>query len=178
MARVRSGGVDIDLPRGWEGQIRPIAEDPLIAAERAASAVSDTGAPGAAPNRAGHPGAPRVVLHASNFPLPAERGDFGGGAVEQMGPRHVFVSLVEYDRADAGSALFTRQGVPRRVRAGEFHPQALQRALPGQAGLQHFFTAAGRAFCLYVVIGSHRLARVTVAAVNEILSTIEITDEP
>jgi hypothetical protein len=176
MARVRSGGVDVDLPRGWEGQIRPIAEDPLIAAERAASAVAD-GAPGISSSSAGR-GAPRVVLHASNFPLPAERGDFGGGAVERMGPRHVFVSLVEYDRADAGAALFTRQGVPRRVRAAEFHPQALQRALPGQAGLQHFFTAAGRAFCLYVVIGSHRLARVTVTAVNEILATIEITDEP
>src|SRR5688500_10631681 len=103
MARIEADGVTIELPQGWEGQIRR-AED-------------DRAAASAAPGR---PVYPRVVLHAANFALPPERGDFGSNAVEAMGARHVFVSVIEHDRADADSALFSRQGVPRRLRASDF----------------------------------------------------------
>ena len=157
MARIDADGVTIDLPQGWEAQIRR-AEDDRAAADLDGGAA-----------------APRVVLHAANFPLPPERGDFGSNAVEAMGARHLFVSVIEYDRAQAGSTLFQREGVPRRLRASDFHPQALQRTLPGQAGSQTFFTVDGRAFCLYVVLGNHRLANVTMPAVNRILEGITIT---
>ena len=157
MARIDADGVTIDLPQGWEAQIRR-AED-------------DERAPAAAEGGAAYP---RVVLHASNVPLPPERGDFGSNAVEAMGARHVFVSVIEYDRAQAGSALFRREGLPTRLRAADFHPQALQRTLPGQAGSQTFFTQGGRAFCLYVVLGNHRLANVTMPAVNQVLAGVTI----
>ena len=159
MARIDADGVTIDLPRGWEAQIRRAEDD-----DRAPVDAED-GAP-----------YPRVVLHASNFPLPPERGDFGSNAVEAMGSRHVFVSVIEYDRAQAGSELFRRQGVPPRLRTADFHPQALQRTLPGQAGSQTFFTVGDRAFCLYVVLGNHRMANVVMPAGNEILGNIAISD--
>ena len=38
--------------------------------------------------------------------------------------------------------------------ATAFDRNSLQRAVPGQSGLQQFFTHRGRAFCLYVVLGS------------------------
>jgi hypothetical protein len=174
MAQVRADGVAIGLPQGWEAQISRLEEDPNAVAESAdpgdvsASAMGALGGP--------EPVAPRVLLHAANFALPAERGDYGSGAVEQMGKRHVFVSLVEFDRAAAGSALFQRTGVPRRLRPGDFHPEALQRPQQGQGGHQSFFTEAGRAFCIYVVLGSHRLAKLLVPVVNDILATIEIDE--
>jgi hypothetical protein len=178
MAQVRADGVAIGLPHGWEGQIRHCDEDPNVAVGRAdavpggevpvAGDVGTLSAPEIPP--------PRVLLHAANFALPADRGDYGSGAVEAMGRRHVFVSLIEFDRSDAGSALFARTGVPRRLRAGDFDPNALQRPLPGQGGHQSFFTEAGRAFCLYVVIGSYRLAGMLVPVVNDILATIEIDE--
>ena len=157
MARIDADGVMIDIPRGWEVQIGRAEDD------RAAAGVG-TG-----------PTHPRVVAHAANFPLPPQRGDFGSNAVEAMGARHVFVSVIEYDRARAGTALFQREGVPRRLRASDFHPQALQRTLPGQAGSQTFFRVGARAFCLYVVLGNHRMANMTMPAVNKLLEGITIT---
>ena len=44
----------------------------------------------------------------------------------------------------------------------------------GQSGRQIFFNANGRAFCLYVVLGSHRQRNVLVPLVNEVLATLEI----
>lgn len=163
MTQVRARGVQVQVPRGWECQIRRCDDAPGAPA----APVGELAAAAAGP-------LPRAVAHVANFALPAERGDFGGGAVELMGARNVFVALVEFDRADAGTALFARQGIPRRLRAGDFHPEALQRTIGGQAGHQTFFTERGRAFCLYVVLGSHRLAGMTVPAVNEILATLEV----
>ena len=37
-----------------------------------------------------------VVLHAASFALPAERGDYGSGAVEVMGGSDVLVCLLEH----------------------------------------------------------------------------------
>src|SRR5690606_11380020 len=97
-----------------------------------------------------------IVAHAATFALPANVADFGGGAVERMRRRDVFLSLVEYGPESVGTPLFSRQGVPRALAARDFQPDALQRPLPGQGGTQVFFTDQGRASCLYVVLGSYQ----------------------
>lgn len=123
-------GFDVVVPDGWDVQIT--AREPHE-------------------DDASH----QPVVHAGNFPLPNDRGDFGSGAVDVMDGRHVFVSLLEYDPAEASSALFARRGMPRRLRQAEFGRNRLQRAIPGQSGYQKFFNEGGRAFCLYIVLGDH-----------------------
>ena len=50
----------------------------------------------------------------------------------------------------------------------------LQRTLRGQAGVQRFFHEAGRAFCLYVVLGSFARRQEMVGAVNEVLASLAV----
>lgn len=147
MPPLKDRGLTLDLPPGWEGEIyrRPPGRD-----------------------RRTHP-----VLHAANFPLRPGRGDFGSGAVELMTAGHVFVSLFEYGPEAVGTALFAKQGLPD-VRPEDFNPHTMQRPLPGQAGSQYFFTFNGRAFCLYVALGSHRMRGRVVPLVNEVLRTLRI----
>jgi hypothetical protein len=114
------------------------------------------------------------VLHAADFPLPAVIGDYGSGAVEIMGPHHVFLSLIEFDPADAASPLFAHER-PTRITAGEFGPDKLQRGLLGQAGAQFFFTDRGRPFCLYVVIGSWNGRDALVPRAEGIFQTMEVS---
>jgi hypothetical protein len=113
------------------------------------------------------------VLHAANSRLPARRGDYGSGYVETMSSRNVFVSLAEFDR-EAGSTVLFEQGQPRAVRTADFHPDAQQRVIVGMCGTQRFFAHNGRAFCLYVVLGSWAQRRTLVQTVNRFVSTIGI----
>lgn len=122
-------GVRVALPTGWEARAR----------------LQPPGRPGVRGN---------LVLHAATIPLPAERGDFGSGVVELLGPDDVFLSLFEYDRADAGKALFAAKGLPA-LRPSDFSTKHLQRTEGGRSGGQWFFQVAGRPFCLFVVVGSH-----------------------
>jgi hypothetical protein len=114
------------------------------------------------------------VLHVANFPLPPRRGDFGSGAVEVMGAGHAFIALLEYGAAEAGTPLFAARGLPRPA-LRDFAPNALQRPLRGQLGCQRFFTERGRAFCLYVVLGSRQHAAQLVGEVHSVLDNITVT---
>ncbi len=122
-------GVTVDLPAGWEARARS--------------------QPPSAPGRRGN-----LLLHAATVPLPAQRGDFGSGVVEKLGPDDVFVSLFEYDERDVTRALFAAKGLPR-PRPSDFSTAVLQRTQLGHSGAQFFFAAAGRAFCLHAVLGAH-----------------------
>ena len=115
----------------------------------------------------------RNVIHLANFALPAERGDFGSGAVELMNSGALMVMLVEHGPESVDTPLFARSGVPQ-LTPEEFHPQQMQRTLQGQSGRQIFFNVNGRAFCLYVVLGSHRQRNVLVPLVNEVLASLVI----
>ena len=115
------------------------------------------------------------MAHIATFSLPREVGDFGSGAVELMRRDDLFVSLVEFDRDSVGTPLFAREGLPTRLRPSDFDPQALQRTLSGQAGTQVFFTAAGRPFCVYVVLGSFMRRTGMVPIVNGVLQGVRIT---
>ena len=116
----------------------------------------------------------RPILHAGDFALPPNDADFGTTAIEAMGPAGAFAVLAEYDPALAGQGLFSRVDTPWPVRPDAPHPRALQRLLPGRAGLQRFFTASDRAFCLYLVIGTASGPDGPVHRANRVLATVRI----
>lgn len=107
--------------------------------------------PGWAAELMEHPGK-RVVLHMSNRPLPGDRSDFGGDSIGNFRGGEIFISILEYDPADASRGIFKRNGVPAFVPA-DFDPYNLHRFVLGQTGAQKFFSVNGRSFCAYVVIG-------------------------
>jgi hypothetical protein len=140
----------VELPGGWEGQL-----------DEGLQTLDD--------------GAKRpTVAHLANFPLPPGRGDFGGGAVQVMQPGDALVVLFEYGPDSVGTALFNSQGVPRSVRAADFDRDVLHTSIEGMSGVQRFFSANGRAFCLYIVVGSHIDRADVVGQINEVLASIEV----
>lgn len=152
--RISAHGLSLDVPLGWEGRIRRL-EAP------------------SGPDRADFRA--HAVLHAADFPLPQERGDFGSGAVEIMGAGHAFIALIEYHSSSAGTALFgSGVGMPRELSTEDFSSRQLQRTIAGQGGVQRFFVEGGRAFCLYVVLGSMADRARVVPRVNAVLPAITI----
>jgi hypothetical protein len=149
--RVDAHGISVDAPTGWEVRIT----------RRAAE---------------GHePGSHRrPVLHAATIPLPAVRGDFGGGVTSLLSPQDVFVSLFEHDPQACTKRLFADRGFPT-VEVSDFAPNRLQRSIPGQSGGQWFFQAQGRAFALYVVLGSHARRAELLNKVTPLLRTVKLS---
>jgi hypothetical protein len=175
VTRLSAHGLSAEVGGGWEGEI--YLRDPEPASAPTAGASSNPGNPGGQ-LQGGPPttvSATYPVLQLANFALPAQRGDFGGGAVELMHAHHVFVSLFEYGPESAGTPLFASQALPWPVSPDAFGPNRLQRPLPGQGGAQWFFTTDQRPFCLYVVLGSYLLRRASVRALNRILHTVTVT---
>ena len=155
--RISAYGLGLDVPSGWEGRIR---RQPLPSGAEASDRAQVRA----------HP-----VLHAADFPLPEERGDFGSGVVETMQSGHAFIALVEYHSSSAGTALFgSGLGMPRELSTQDFSPRQLQRTIAGQAGTQRFFVEGNRAFCLYVVLGSMADRARAVPRVNAVLPGITI----
>ncbi len=151
--RLAAHGLAVDLPRGWDGRIyRRREADP--------------------------------TLHAASFELPAEDGDFGSGATGRMPPGGLFFALKEYrpgPRLTPSAGLFAPDSIPLPLDPAGFHPRALQVGRAGQAGLQRFFTSAGRPFCLYAVIAQPAArsaaaahARRQAADLNRILSSLTV----
>ena len=151
-SRLAAHALAIELPPGWEGRIYR--------------------------RRGGDP-----ILHAANFALPGSDGDFGSGATAQMPPGGCFIALAEYrpgEGLEPGRGLFASGTLPLPLSAHDFHPRTLQVGRPGQAGVQHFFTTAGRPFCLYAVVKRAAGARHATAAgehqvraLNGVLETVK-----
>lgn len=116
------------------------------------------------------------VAQAATFPILPRTGDFGSGAVESMRPSDVFLTLVEVGSQYVGSALYRHPRMPRQLLPEEFSPHRMKHPLPGQCGGQWFFTENGRAFNLYVVLGSFAGRRRLVPTANEILRGITIEE--
>jgi hypothetical protein len=148
VTQLAAHGLAIGLPRGWEGRIQ----------RRTATAAAEQ---------------THSVVHLANFALPEGRDDFGGGVTPMMRSPDVFVVLFEYGPDALGSPLFAAEGMPR-VTADMFGSKRLQRPLPGQIGCQRFFTANGRAFCLYVVAGSRAYLPRIIAEVNAVLADVDV----
>ncbi len=158
MTPLSADGVTVALPSGWEGEIfnrAPDIDEQSLQIDNPFGEVA------------------RNVVHLANFALPAERGDFGSGAVELMNSGAVLVILFEHGPESVDMPLFARRGVPV-LTPEEFHPQQMQRTLSGQSGRQIFFHEAGRAFCLYVVLGGHRQRQMLVPIVNDVLESLDI----
>lgn len=152
MTRMAGSGIAVDVPVGWEGTI-----DGGGFEQMSSGAIKPT------------------LLHIGSFALPPERGSFGSGATEFMNTDDILIVLFEYEPESAGSPLFANDGPPRSLAPGDFERDALQHAIPGQSGVQRFFTTRGRAFCLYVVLGSHLDRAELVPRVNQVLATLEIS---
>jgi hypothetical protein len=154
MATLSAHGLGVTPPAGWDAEIYTRELDPRI--------MTPFGVGEAVP----------PIAHIANFGLPPVRGDFGGGAVELMESGAVFIALLEHAASEADTALFAAKGAPWPLAADDFDPNNLQRGIGGQAGCQRFFLVNGRPFCLYVVIGSHRLRNVLVREVNAALAAV------
>jgi hypothetical protein len=174
--QLTGAGVRAELPAGWEGSVRaaPLRDRDLDDLD----GLDGLDGPGAAsPDaalRSAAVDADAAVLHVGTFALPADRGDFGSGAVEVMRDGDTFVALLEFGPEEVGTPLFADEGLPRRLDPRRFGARSLQRQIPGQAGFQHFFSHAGRAFCLYVVLGDREDAHLQVRRVEQLLAGIEI----
>jgi hypothetical protein len=149
VAVLRAHGIAAPLPDGFEGRI---FIRPAIGRE-----------------------VPYPVANFATFALPADIGDFGGGAVNLMGNSDIFASLFEYGPESLGKPLFARQGMPRSLTSNDFRPYVLRRGLGGQSGTQWFFTEAGRPFTLYVVLGSHAQRSTLVPRVNNLIGTLAVS---
>jgi hypothetical protein len=143
--RLESHGISLEVPVGWEVRFTGPARR-----------LDDGGT--------SHP-----YLHAANFALPAHRAPFGSGVVGEMGPSDAFAALLEYSPQSAATPLFGARGVPVRLQGGDFSASTLQRTLRGQSGFQRFFHVAGRAFCLYAVLGGRAAHRRGLVELNDLL---------
>ncbi len=144
------------MPAGWEAELSTQPDPAMLDPSLESSDAS------------------LVVVHAANFSLPTERGDYGSGAVEIMDRNGIFAALVEFDNVSATSKLFAHEGFPTRLDPADFAPDQLHLSLPGQAGLQQFFHVGSRAFCLYAVIGSYSMRGLLVPELNRLLSGLSV----
>jgi hypothetical protein len=166
--RISGYGISIVPPSGWDAHLysRPLVEPSALPAGVGAPFVRRPSAEGGA-----------ATLHAGNFALPADNGEFGTEATSSMPPDGVFLALVEYQTGqglEPGRGLFAPRRVPVPLGLSDFHPATLLRALHGQVGAQHFFTVADRPLCLYAVLGPRAQTRPSVAELNQALLSLEI----
>jgi hypothetical protein len=145
-------GLTVDPPAGWEATI--YRRQPL-------------------PGERTYP-----VVHAATVPIPTDRGDYGSGVVERLGPDDVFVAVLEFGPDAAGSRLFSGLRAVPGVTPDSFRPRQLQRTIRGQAGVQRFFTVAGRAFCLYAVVGSVANRVPLAARANQLIGSLGVSPQP
>ena len=148
--RTSAHGLSVDVPHGWEARI--------------------VRRPHSAP-----------FLHLASFALDADAGQFGAALTGRMGPDSAFAALVEYlVDADvrAGAGLFASRWRPR-LGLHEFGPSQLQVTRPGHLGVQRFFTAAGRPYCLYAVVAPVRRRPAQLAgALSAVLRTVRFDPRP
>ena len=148
MTLLADRGISVDIPSGWDAEMY----------QRPAEAGETTNG----------------IVHIANFALPRGRGDYGGGATKDMGSGAILIVLFEFDPESAPTPQFSTNPVPRALRPDQFDPNTLQRPLPGQGGAQIFCNEAGRAFCLYVVLGGYARRTFLLRSVNAVLRTLRI----
>jgi hypothetical protein len=148
---VAAHGLQIEAPDGWEARIYRRPLDPK------------------------EPNTRFPIVHAANFALPSDPGDFGSGAVRVMGTGGVFIALLEYGPAYRGQRKFRIVQAPPQVEATEFAYNTVQIFVAGQLGLQQFFEFKAHTFCLYVVVGSLDAIGVVLPLVNELVGSLTFT---
>lgn len=141
-------GLRVELPRGWSGRVF---------------------------RRSAH----IATLHAADFQLPMEDGEFGDRATSTMPAVAAFLALTEYEPGsglEPGVGLFAARGIALPLDPAAFSARGMPHPRPGQAGMQHFFTSAGRPFCLYVVVAGARVhRRAQLLTLDHVLGTLQIS---
>jgi hypothetical protein len=141
-------GLRIELPREWSGRVfkRP---------------------------------AGGATLHAGDFDLPLDDGEFGDQSTAVMPSGATFLALTEYRPGaglEPGRGLFSPRRIPTTLDPTSFSARGLAHPRPGQAGMQRFFTAGGRPFCLYVVVsGAWGERRRQLAVLSAMLRSLRIS---
>ncbi len=69
------------------------------------------------------------IVHASTVPIPVNRGDYGGGLVELLGPQDVFVSFLEFGPEAVGTPLFSSLSAVPGLTPDAYRPRQLQRTI-------------------------------------------------
>ena len=148
MSRLDAFGLSVDVPVGWEAR------------------------------GFRHPGG-EPTIHVANFTLPPSDGEFGTRATGHMREGSIFLTVTEYrlGPGDADRGIFAGD-VPRAVPLDAFSDRTLLLPRPGQRGLQRFFSAAGRGFCLYIVLRSQARAAPLVAAAGTCLRSLVVRRAP
>lgn len=146
MTKLSAFGISLDVPRGWEAR--------------------------AFVHQGGEP-----TFHLASFPLPHTDGDFGTTATAAMPVDSLFLALTEYALrpAELARGLFACSP-PTRLGSEHLSERALVRPTPGQLGLQRFYSAAGRGFCLYVVTRAASESRIR--ALNGVLASLDYGARP
>jgi hypothetical protein len=141
-------GMRIELPRGWSGRVF---------------------------RRSPH----TATLHAGDFQLPLQDGEFGDRSTSEMPGVGSFLALTEYRKGsglEPGVGLFAPNRIRLPLEPSRFAANRLAHPHPGHVGMQHFFTAEGRPFCLYVVLAGPRARRRhQLLVLDHILRTLRIT---
>jgi hypothetical protein len=119
-----------------------------------------------------------ATLHAGNYTLAIDDGEFGDRSTGRMRPGACFLALTEYVPGaglEAGAGLFAHSRIGLPLDPTRFAARALAHPRPGQAGAQQFFTLAGRPLCLYVVLAGGRAFRPRqLAEVNHVLRSLQV----
>lgn len=149
MAVLSGHGLAVRVPENWEGRIFVPSLPP--------------------------PALNLPILHLTNAALPMERSTYAPELAAQAGSTGALVALVEFEARLAGRGLYAPQGLGLPLRRAGFHTRALQVPNPLQEGHQRFFSDGGRAFSLYVVLGSGDGADWRLRVVNNALATLRIT---
>ena len=103
-----------------------------------------------------------VTLHAANYPLVLDDGEFGDRSTARMPAGGCFLSITEYlpgGDLRPGTGLYTARRLTLPLDPASLSARGLAHPRPGQAGAQQFATLGGRPFCLYVVAAGDRLQR-------------------
>ena len=121
MTRLAAFGISVEVPPGWDARVFR----------------HDGGEP---------------TLHLASFGLPTDDGEFGTRATAEMTGDAIFLALTEYrvQPRDLERGIFAKPQ-PHEVMAAMLSARSLVLPLPGQRGVQRFFSVAARAFCLYIV---------------------------
>lgn len=142
-------GLRLELPRYWSGRIF-------------------SRSPGTA------------TLHAANYPLALSDGEFGDRSTARMAAGATFVALTEYlpgGSLQPGQGLFAARRLRLPLNPAAFSARGLAHPRPGQAGMQQFFTGAGRPLCLYVVLaGGRATRRRQLAEVDHVLRSLRVSN--
>jgi hypothetical protein len=118
------------------------------------------------------------TLHAGDFSLALNDGEFGDSSTARMPSGATFVVVTEYVPGaglEPGRGLFAPRRIHLPLEPRSFSTTRLAHPRHGQAGTQQFFTAQGRPFCLYAVVAgapSHRRRQLPV--LDRVLRSLQV----